>query len=220
MLPELSRHADLILLADIEPKLHQHTQHLLDCLQKTNSIEEFIENYSINNPIENLKTKARFANGYNDSLTISVLIKMLEGEFGYLGDSLKQYHFLSSAERFSACKKALSQLMFTHINFNLLSGKKCSQLALTLKQSNAILTLCNFTNIHDYDKKNSLKNTVPLLLENSPKNQIIYSTDDATFAHISNLSDYLNNVKIESTEEELDLGFLSEGNFEPGKKIV
>lgn len=195
MLPAISKHADLILLADIEPKLHQHTQHLLDCFYKSDSPNEFLKNYTINNPIENMKTRECFANGYNSILTIPVLKNMLSGERGYIADSLKQYHFLSTPECFNACKQAAAKLAFTHINLNLLDENECGCLGSMLKNSNAILTVCNFTNIHDYDKHNKVNSSTNLLLDGSFNYCIIYSTNRGTSSHVTNnIEDYFNKV--------------------------
>ena len=52
LLPELSPLTDVIILADINPLLHLHTLHLLNCLKKANNPIEYIKLYSENNPIQ------------------------------------------------------------------------------------------------------------------------------------------------------------------------
>lgn len=166
-----------------------------------------MNHYINDNSIGNLNSRECFANGYASVLTTPVLMNMLTGKRGTVSDSLEQYHFLSSSERFNACKKAFTQLSFTHINFNLMSEIECHQLAVILRNSNAIFTLCNFTNIHDYDKDEMLKITVPLLLDGSPNCFIMYATHMSNYTNISNkIEDYFNKFDIEDAKlDDLDL---------------
>jgi hypothetical protein len=127
--------------------------------------------------------------------TIPILLDMLTGKQGIVERSLKNYHFLNTIERFDLCKKSANNLSFMQIKFNLMDEDACRQLAVLLKNYNAMLTVCNFTNIHDYDPDmKKLKLSIPLLLNGSPDCYIMYATNIYN-ANISNkLEDYFNEV--------------------------
>lgn len=186
MLPELSKHADLIMLADIEPRMHKHTQHLLHCLRTSNTMDEFKKNYIINNPIANLIMED------NSMLTISRLMDELTNK---TKDSLKNSHFLSSDERFVQCKQVAEKLFFTNIKFNLMDVNACREMGHLLNHSNARLTLCNFTNIHEYDADmKRIKMAAPLLLSRSPDCFIMYASHSLETNMSNKLDDYFNQV--------------------------
>lgn len=192
LLPELVSYADLILLADIEPKLHKHTQHLQDCLAASNTPDEFIKKYCINNPIENLEVE-------DDSsasvLKITFLVNMLTDNRRVVATSLGSYHFLSSNERYLECKAAANKLSFAHVAFNLLNTNHCYDLPLLLKKYNAISTFFNFTNIHDYDDKKVIPNNVEYLLRDVNDYLVMYCTKgrEGDRPYKTNISDFVQN---------------------------
>lgn len=192
ILPEISKHVDLIILADIEAKQHQHTKHLLECLSKSNTPDEFKNNYINNNPLANLAIK----DDDNVSvLTIQLLIDMLTGKLGATKLSLQDYHFLNSLERFNECKMVSNQVKFAHMHFNLLDKNQCKLFSELLINFNAILTFCNLTNIHDYDNEYRLPKTVPIVLHGSPNCFVMYSTNKEKCNFLTNnIEDYLKNT--------------------------
>jgi hypothetical protein len=166
ILPEFAKHVNIIITADIEYNLHAHTKHLLRCLKNASSIKEFIELYKTNNPVQDVS-----------SWNIDVLLEGLNGE--QANDSLREYHFLSSDYRFQQCKDALSKLAFVNINLNLLDKSECEKLSVILDKHSACLSICNFTNIHQYDSSpmhEYIKSTTEILLQNSPDCFFMYST--------------------------------------------
>jgi hypothetical protein len=184
MLPELSKHTNLIILADIESSLHTHTKHLLNCFRNASSPEEFIEYYKRNNPTNNQR-----------KWSASLLIEALNGKAAK--NSLEEYHFLHSIDRYKSCKNALNKLSIINIQLNLLSKEECEKFAEILASFDTKLALCNFTNIHHYDTSYKLKLTTEVLLKNSPHCLFMYATghdrsDDLSTNFSVKLDDYFN----------------------------
>ena len=162
ILPELLNY-DLIILADINPHLHTHTAFLFKCLLSTNNPKEFINLYEKENPLSDY-----------EGTSLWRLRKDLLGR----KEALNEYHFLSSQDRFEACKNTAKEISIVNIYLNLFSIHGCYQLKTTLDEYQAKLQLCNFTNIHQYDLNNyNMVTTIPLLLSSSDKDhlKIIYS---------------------------------------------
>lgn len=188
-LPALKKHADIVILDDINEKIHKHTEHLLSCLIKSDSIKEFLKNYEENHPLKS-ETWKRKVIPKNRTLmkmyewkeiTVDELLEDLKNQKEV---SCKDKHFLSSEEIFMQCKKAASELTFTHANINLLNQSECQSLAKTLAKHDAIVTVLNMTNLHDYDSRRQIPKTVTNLLHpaevkstNENKDSVIlYST--------------------------------------------
>ncbi len=189
IMPELSMHADLILLADIEGNIHAHNQHLLNCFDQSNNIGEFCQNYEKNNPIEKILE--------HTDKPIS-LEKIYCDNFR--SPTLKNYCFLSDTERFNQCKESYKNLSFFSIHYDLGNQEKSSELAHILNQHGAKLTLCNFTNIHDYIPYKILCESVQNLLKYSENYFIMYSEfEDRSrtlcTTYSSELSSYFEYVK-------------------------
>lgn len=197
LLPELSLHADVIIFADIEPKQHNHIKHLLSCMQKSTTIKEYINNYAINNPLENIEIDSTLSKSaiwpwYEDEnlsgtpYTTEILTNLLHISGKQFSD-----FFLNSEERYNQCKNAANKLSFAHIQLDLMNHIQCQELAQLLSNYHAKITFCNLSNIHDYDNSmERIKVSVPLLLTNSPDCLIMYATNSYQ-ANISNLlNDY------------------------------
>ena len=120
------------------------------------------------------------------------IVDTLTGKIGGIKSSLGDYHFLANRDRYNTCKLAATKLAFTHVNLNLLQLDACQKLAAILKLHNATLSLCNFTNISDYDFNQDLQYTIPALLQDSPDCFLMYSYDKIYLGtNISkNLADY------------------------------
>lgn len=168
MLNVLSRcvGVDMVIMADVEPRFFKHIQHMLDCLVKSETIEEYMENYLKDNPILNEKLGP---NHYTimDIHTLRYEIKRSGGT--------GPYHFLSSTESFNACKNAAKNLEFVLMKLDLTHAGKCEQLADLLTQQQAMLRLCNFTNIHHYGGADKLSLSLPLLLKDSEECFIMFA---------------------------------------------
>lgn len=191
LLPELSKHASLIILADIEPTLHLHTMHLLSCLEKSNSIEEFRELYAVNNPVYNEKIEF---NDIEDRSTLRYVPWMFDSIVKNLIDySLDRFHFLESNERFLLCKEASSRVIITNVCVDLFNVVHCFRLKTILEKNDLALSLCNFTNIHEYDSNKSLAVSIPFLLNQSSNCFLMYSKNLRTRLALSR-DDYLLNI--------------------------
>lgn len=174
-LPELSLHADIIFLADINPDIHKHTRHLLNCLLSAENPKEFDELYCKNNPIENKRTAASGAiNGKMDGLMRCLHNRKL---------TLGEYHFLQTQERFEKCREAAKKLGFINGDLNLMDVEQCYKLACLLKSKSAIISVCNLTNIHQYDEHRYIGISVPTLLHESPNCIVMHSNN---FNHSNN----------------------------------
>lgn len=182
MLPELAKQVNLVVFADIEPNLHKHIQHLLGCLIKSATISEFKSNYIINNPVV----------GINE-WDLRKLMLGLEGD-GVL-DSLKNYHFLSSAERYNQCKTSLKELSFVNISLDLFNQLACERFSQILKKHAANLAFCNFSNIHHYDVEYKIKSATTSLVQFSSQCYFMYAIGTSRSAELctnfsANVQDY------------------------------
>lgn len=145
MLPELSIHAELILLADIEPRLHKHNKILLEAFEKANDIKTFNDLYPA------IYSK-NFGN-INAAITSDIQSRSVRELLDERKKSLGEYHFLANQKRFEKCKEAYKKVLLQRIVFDLLSPKDCHHLAEILRQEHGVITVCNFTNIHNYDNE-------------------------------------------------------------------
>lgn len=167
LLPMVSNYLDLIILADIEPRQHKHFQHMLDCLRQANTREAYRQLYLTNNPILNETVS-------HNSAAETANIAYLERNIKY-GGTCEKYYFLFNDEQFNACKSAAEKLKFLLIKLDLTDENKCGQLSVLLKQYNAIIKLCNLTNIHHYDEYKKLEKSIPYLLADTPNCLIMYA---------------------------------------------
>jgi hypothetical protein len=176
LLPHLEKIVEFILLADIEPKLHSLNKHMINCFEKSESIEEYFHYYRIDFPKDVLidnQSNASQADQCVDALLgkDNVLLSQVQNA------SLRDYHFLKNKKRFDRCKQAFKKLTLVQIQLNLEDKEKCSQLASIIKKHDASIILCNVTNIHDYVDKEKLSVNVPLLLSNPEQCLIMYAKD-------------------------------------------
>ena len=174
MLPELSIHADLLIMADIEPKIHKHNQYLWKCFNEAQVAYDYLSlYYDGDNPILN---EALPWLGQGAKADKHILQNMLFGKCDLTRQSLGELHVLWSEERFQACKQASNKIEFVQMNFDLMNANQCEELARLLNQSNATITFCNFTNIHDYMGGTVfLPESTRRLLQYSPNSLIMYA---------------------------------------------
>ena len=153
LLPALSNLSDIVLLADVNPRLHAHNNFLLDCFNASQTPDEFIGKYHLQNPgiVNRIPSGSYFDwSKFRDSLL-------------FAQESVGKYHFYKSQESFDKCKKALSKMKLLPIYFNVSEIQSCKDLNTLLSKHNAEINFCNFTNIEEYDNK--LKDNVKLLLK-------------------------------------------------------
>lgn len=160
LMPVLSEFCDVIVLADIEPNVHIHNMHLLNCLKHADTPDDFMEIYRKNYPPE--LTDDEFNADY----------MCYNMRLGNGANMLERYYFLNSQKAYTACKNALAKIDVTQIQLDLSDVKSCAHLAEVLKENNACFTLCNFTNIHHYV---GVIPPVASLLANSKNCAIIFS---------------------------------------------
>jgi len=177
ILPRLAEIVDFILLADIEPELHSLNKHMISCLEKSETIDEYLDHYRNQFPIDSIM----FDKSKPITSQLNQYVDMLLGKQNSLlgekrGESLKDYHFLKSKMKFDQCKQAFKKLTIVQIQLNLEDQHQCSLLARTLNKHDTSIILCNFTNIHDYVDKEKLSVTVPLLA-NQEQCLIMYAMD-------------------------------------------
>ena len=193
ILPELLRHnIQLVVTADINKFLHQHIKDLIKCLTSPDSVsrDTFLATYKAICP-NGIRHKSCF-HGCDVNFQLDDFTAHLERE------KTNPYHFLSSEARYQECKKAALQLTFANINFDLMSIYDCKRLQSFFKNYNMEFRLCNFTNIHNYDRTSMLPATIRILQTVTNRDCVVMfsSATDGCYALRSNLyvgfQDYLN----------------------------
>lgn len=188
LLPSLSRLVDLIILADIEEKLHAHNRHLLSTFRKADTISKFLIDYCADFPATPFQHK--------DTPKKEIIysqVDVLLGRKSQAFASVKQHHFLHSTKQYQSCKQALDNVSIVQICLNLLDNEACLALANLLQRHQAQLAVCNFTNIHHYVEAAILHATTMNLLRYSKPDCILYSTGPARHltVHCTNKAGYL-----------------------------
>ncbi len=140
--------ADVLIITDYNPFIHEWTQFTANALYKANSPEEYRSIvYSTKNPL------------YNE------LVKEgLHPEDG-LADEMRdlgERHFLASTQRFRLCKSAIQRKQLLNHTVNLTDQRALQELAQVLSESNAEITFANFTNVWEH-AGNGLESALPIL---------------------------------------------------------
>lgn len=174
LLPEMSKHVDIVLFADFDNLILAHNLFLLLCLRIAKTRYEF-KRYYLNylaNPVILAKLSAkqiltrrtdtkeiyRYKNKNSDFIDADILLRFLETHELFIGEA----HILASEERFRKAKKAANKLTFIAcpINFFDASSVKTFKNNLNgLNKQNAKsveISLLNLTNLHQYDAKEPL----------------------------------------------------------------
>jgi hypothetical protein len=181
MLPELIQYGvNFILSVDIDFGVHEHTLHMLNCLEKSDTPEEFIANYFINNPIvgkelpgfnphNNRESRLFKPRGYCKENFLTML-----KESRYVEELGKDY-FLFNLDRYLLCKEAAQKVTIKRITLDLTNEDECSKLARVFQKNNAELIFCNFTNMHEYDHQKTLSSSLLALTHNSQEFYVMFS---------------------------------------------
>lgn len=157
MLPEWeqSLRTDVVILADIDHRLHEHTRFMLDTLLTSDSIDEFLGKYSIHNAVIDyyLTTPSSCGSVFFRVLPQEQRLERLTQRLlSRQQDDLKELFFASSEERFHACKRAAQALEFVHIRLDLFDTRHCQDLSRILMDHHYQLVFCNFSNIGAYER--------------------------------------------------------------------
>lgn len=179
MLPELLQYGvDLVLLVDIDFRVHEHNLHILNCKEQSDTPEDFIKNYLINNPIDGYilpgtsGTEPRLLSPSNFYCKDTFLILLKDTVHAR---ELGKYHFLFNLERYLLCKSTAKQMAIERLTLDLMNEEACLKFAHSLQRNNAELVFCNFTNIHEYDKKNTLSSSLVALTHASNQCYVMFS---------------------------------------------
>lgn len=167
---------DVVLLNDVQPFMRIHIEFMLECLRKTNSIEEFLTYYKTNHPLKN-KLAYDFHNYaplsisqidderlFGEEFKSSLMGKHLEH-----GEIVSGEGVLSSPKQFKLCKEKLElgQLKFAFSNTDLFNMDECIALENTLKRYKATVEILNVNNLKVYDEHDVLQKTTDRILSRS-----------------------------------------------------
>jgi hypothetical protein len=159
MLPELKRHADIIVFVDIDPAVEKHNKHLRESLLNCKTRDDFLTLYlnEKNNPI--LREKFSKANMVSLNLTTNTSTKV-SGHFNasdlrdFLSraeSQLSRQFFLNSEARFNACCDAAKAMPCAFVNLDLFDQSAVARVAEIFKSFNAIVTIFNASNLYYHD---------------------------------------------------------------------
>ncbi|MCX7090718.1 MAG: hypothetical protein NTU48_04630 [Legionellales bacterium] len=170
LMPILSQFVDVIILADIEIKLHVHNQHLLSTFIKSENISQFLKNYCQDFP------EIPFSpTDIPSKRTIHQNVDRLLGKMSRAFASLGAHHFLSNSYQYQQCKQAYEKLSIVQIQLNLVDINACHHLACILSNHEAQIAFCNFTNIYQFVDIAILRSVTTQLLQYSKPDFILYS---------------------------------------------
>lgn len=177
-LPEIP--ADVVIMSDYNPFIHQWTQYTEKALTESGSIEEYMKKvYDQQNPL--------YSESYKEGL---------EREMADLGER----HFLSSEDRFQKCKEALERKKLVMGALDLRSVEALRSLAEALTQDNSEITFANLTNVWEH-AGNSMEQAIRNLPFH-PEARILFSSRAYTerffpkmMAVCQGLAKYIENAK-------------------------
>lgn len=159
MLPELKRHADIIVFVDIDPAVEKHNKHLRESLLGSTNRDDFLRLYlsEINNPI--LSEKVSKAN----MISLNLMTNTSSKEPGHFAASdlqdfltnaerqLSRHFFLNSEARFNACRDAAKAMPCAFVNLDLFDQSAVNRVADIFKSFNAIVRIFNASNLYYHD---------------------------------------------------------------------
>lgn len=151
-LPEIP--ADVIIMSDYNPFIHQWTEFTQRVLSESDSIDEFKKKvYDQQNPL--------YSESYREGL---------EREMADLGER----HFLSSEDRFQKCKETLARKKLIMGALDLRNDDALRSLAEALTKDNSEITFANLTNVWEH-AGNSMEQAIPNLPFH-PEARILFSS--------------------------------------------
>lgn len=141
MLPELSKHCDVVLFVDINTYTMSHIRFLIGGLLARSSRKGFRQYYEPQHEVlKNLDFEAS---------EVTPDIDMRQEE---LGDDF----FLASKKRYKACREAVKQLEFGFAKFDLFNASTFSRFTAILTKHDAQITVFNATNLFEWDAETPL----------------------------------------------------------------
>lgn len=164
--PMLIQHVNKVLCIDKDERVLNHNKYMLECIKDSNTIDEFLDLLvHPDNPILKMKLtlqetakmftpqdlKIKQAPCYLDAKVLQELIASHQ----YMIPNL---FFLKSESRFQECKAAIQQLQFYFLESDLLDTALMANLGSNLLDIGVNITLCNVTNLFDYDGNFALRN--------------------------------------------------------------
>lgn len=144
----LKRGVSLLILADIDPDVHQSNQ-------------AFIEAFAV----------AESREDYKQAINCAYL------EEGAHGDRLGKYHFLHNEERYQASKAAFEQIGICQIDFDIRDWRVALSVATMLKAFDREISFLNISDRafnKEFDSANQLRGSIPALLKYSAQAHILY----------------------------------------------
>ncbi|WP_259411626.1 CAF1 family ribonuclease, partial [Coxiella burnetii] len=155
LLPTLQKlNIKVVIMADIESRLHQHTRHLLNSLLENDTRKGFFKSYGTKNPAVGWEEAASGFGGPRLLDNLSLIKQLCLDTPSYLG----QYHFCAldgeketADKRYQVCRKAAQSLKVVQVGLNLFNIEQCTQFGEVLAENGCILRIFNSTNIHMYD---------------------------------------------------------------------
>ena len=129
---------DLIVFNDKNSALIHHVKMLLYLLKDSVSIRQFIYRYELfqkESPIFDNFTSSEVTPNLKNGIT-----------------KLKEFHFLSSSERFEQCQRAAKRLSFAFCQANFFDQNDVDMFFNSFnRRPRTQITFCNFTNLHEWD---------------------------------------------------------------------
>lgn len=172
MLPELSRHVDLVILADFDTLVLKNIQYQLLCLRGAQKQEDFLDKYIFeqSNPILAAKLKVRFYKANEPKPTPGKFTEKQLSEMtpernmdkeslcGLMAEQtlrLGEYSVYDNEARFHACQAAAKKLQFVCAPGNWLDKEFMTRLRSVLFDGSGnqvgMISVMNVSNIHHYD---------------------------------------------------------------------
>lgn len=163
ILPELQKHADTVILFDIEPKILEHNQFMYQLMTENKSLQDFKCQYSEQkNPLIENKyplTVARLLKDSGINRTKTTFNQEYAKRLLMKGQSMiSTDHFTASHQRYLACRRALHKMQVQFIKLDLLNTKSIDCFKRILEQHSVTITVINLSNIFDYDGNYALRN--------------------------------------------------------------
>lgn len=171
MLPEVLKHADVVIFCDINEVLIQNNEFNVALLRRCNNGLEYMESYfdPETNPLLVNKVQSGIVGVYDrtqDNKTSQLDSKPLDAEtlktilISYWANTFKttseeedphDCNFLEKQERFEYCCEAAKRLTFCSLKINLFDQEQVAGFKAVLEKCNATITVFNATSLYYYD---------------------------------------------------------------------
>lgn len=157
-LPELAKHVDIVLIADLQSMIHRHVEYMLKCMKAAPNREAFMLAYlSDDNPIIKQRYPSmplRTLDGESiTSTTISEVVDktILEMMLRAGTAGLQDLHFLSSEQRYQQCYAACQTLPVWNLTWDWTNPSSAKKLMEQLDGLPVKFEFCHVSNVDDYD---------------------------------------------------------------------